>query len=98
MAKYLVLVTFHKERGQRAEHQNRGNQSKAWVQQQGAIESAYTFTTGDSHQGGCAIIEANNRGDLNNLLRNNPATPSVSYEIHELVEYDAGVDQLLAQQ
>ena len=101
MAKYLVLVTFHKERGQRAEHQNRGNQSKTWVQQQvsgGTVESAYAFTTADSHQGGCAIVEANSVGDVNNLLRNNPATPSVSYEIHELVDYGAGVDQLLAMQ
>ena len=101
MARYLVLVTFNKGKGTNQEHRDRGNQSKAWVQQHqasGVIESAYTFSAGDSHQGGCAIVQANSQGDLQSWLRTNPASPSVSYETHELVEYSSGVDQLIGMQ
>lgn len=98
MAKFLVIAHFNPGQAAHADVKDRGNRSKTWVQQNSqAIESAYTFTSSHPTGGGVAIINANSTGDLQNLLRNNPSSQHLNYEIHELSEYGAGIDQYNAE-
>jgi hypothetical protein len=94
MARYLVIAHFNPGQAKHADVRNAANQSKNWVQQNSAaIEAAYTFTTSDPTGGGAAIVQANSSAELQAMLRSNPSNPHVRYEIHELSDYNAGIDQ-----
>jgi len=59
-------------------------------QRGGRVEAAYTYPGG----GGCAIINADNTEDLQQVLVGNPATAFLRYEVRPLVEFHESMDRV----
>jgi hypothetical protein len=83
--KFIVQMTHHADVDR--EDLSIGERSKEWVRQQksaGRIDCAYAYAGG----GGVGIINANSIDEVEELLRKNPGSPFLTWEVRELVEFD----------
>jgi hypothetical protein len=64
-----------------------GDRSQAWVREHrnaGRIDCAYAYPEG----GGVGIINANSADEVDALLRTNPGSPYLTWEVRRLVDFD----------
>jgi hypothetical protein len=100
--KYIVQMTHHAEadgtewppngdwsqaEGQEAPDLSIGDKSRQWVAEHksaGRIDCAYAYPEG----GGVGIINANSGDEVDELLKTNPGSPFLTWEVRKLVDFD----------